>query len=1124
MESTVHRISRSGKLRVILFITVILMISTRAMAQKVSISGKHVSLEKVLKDIRRQTGHNFICKGEWVERIGPITIDVKDASIPEVLDKCLEGRPFAYKIADKTITVYPVSNMPLPEGFSISGTVISTGNKPLDGASVVVQRSRQGAITDARGRFTLKNIRPTDTLNVSFIGYNVRQVALSGQTEVTIVLKDASNQLDEVIMQAYSKSSERFITGNITRVTAKEIEKQSVMNPLLALQGRVPGLVVTPISGFASSPVRMEIRGINSLNTSVPSDPLYVIDGVPLTVLSLGNSANRLSTGFIQDVNFSLPSGTTTNGQSPLFSINPQDIESIEVLKDADATAVYGARGSNGVILITTKKGQPGKMKFDLSINPPMLSMGKTTRRLKLMDTKQYLQMRREAFKNDGITPSITNAPDLMLWDTTRYTDWQKEALGGVEKNFDISAGLSGGSEQTSFRINTNYNRRTNTTNISGATERLAVGSNINSVTRDQKFSVDLSANFSYSHVNVVSPVMNPIFAPNAPPVFDQNGNPNWAEWNANGLLDLYPFGRNLSPANPQSTTTLTSSLHLAYKPFKGLTLSAVLGYNFAYNSTDYFRTIASQNPYRDNLTGGASFNTTHNSGWTVNPQVTYNTRLGKGSLQFNVVATEQVVATNGTNLEGGGYKDDILLGTINNAGTVYTYSASSRSKNASLVGGVSYNWDGKYIVNLNGTRQGSSKFGPDNKYGNFGSVGAAWIASEEKWMSGLLPSFVSFLKFRSSYGLTGSDGVADYQYLALWQIQSVNTNPGGYNDEMALTPTVRPNQRYKWENNRKFEVAMNLGLLQDRVSLSVDYYKNRISDQLTSYPTPAYINAPYMNAIVTNVPLLLENRGWEGAVTAELVNTEKFSLSANFNISRNRNILVAFPDLENTPYAGQYAIGQSVNTQYVYHFVGVDPLTGVIAFKDYNNDGIISNNWVMAPAAGADDRGKAYDLQPRFAGGFGLSGNYKKLTFGFFFTYKKQLGRNLYASLYYSPGAFNQNLPPEFITGAHWQKAGDISTYPAFTTHPVIDSWSSIYFSDLSFTDASFIRLNNANISYPLPEAWGRKIGLKHLTVSLYAQNILTITRYKGGDPETQALSNLPPAGLYTIRFSYNF
>ncbi len=1112
------------------------------MAQTVSIKGNNVPLKKVFSEIKKQTGYTFFYKPVLLENAEKVTIDIHDMPLDDALELLFSNQPITYSYVGKIITLSkkaPVfviadSATKARQSFVVSGTVHNSAGQPLDGASVAVQRTGKGTITNARGEFTLKNPSPTDTLRVSFIGYNSTKVPISGQTHLNIVLNNASNQLDEVVMQAYSRTSQRFATGDITKVTAAEIERQPVMNPLLALQGRVPGLIVTPTTGFASSPVSIQIRGLNSLNSQVPTDPLYVIDGVPLSVLPLksldagglggGDPTTRVSSGFIQQVGINGSFATqTTGGQSLLFSINPEDIESIEILKDADATAVYGSRGSNGVILITTKKGKPGATQFNFHIDPPFLSFGKPTSYLKMLDTRQYLEMRREGFKNDGTIPTLLNAPDLLLWDTTRYTDWQKKTNGGLARSLNITTGVSGGTDQTAYRINANYTKLTNTSNISGSTQRATMAANFNSSTRDRKFSFNLSSQFSYSYVDVIPPVVNPWFAPNAPPIFDKKGNPNWADWSAGGLLGnySYPFAGYLSPANPQSTTTTNNSLLLSYKPFKGLVISTILGYNFSYNSTRSFRTIAAQSPYIANRTGSATFNITQNSGWTINPQVSYTTRLSKGELQLSLIATEQYIATNGSNQTGSGYISDILLGSVSNAPYTASENASSQSRNASFIGAVNYIYDKKYIINLNGTRQGSSKFGPDNKYGNFGSVGAAWIASEEDWLKKMLPSQISFLKFRGSYGLTGSDGIAEYQYLALWQI-GTPASTGGYDGNIVLTPSVRPNQKYKWENNTKLEGAMDLGLLKDRISMGVRYYRNRVSNQLTTYPTPGFLNSFYINNLITNVPLLLQNSGWEGEVRAKLVTEKDLNLFAVFNISHNKNVLLSFPGLATSPYASTYAIGLSLNAVALLHSLGTDPLSGLPSFQDFNHNGIVDiNSNYKYPPVGSDDRGVIYDLQPRLTGGFGLDGNYKRLSFSVFFTYKKQTGKSIYGNLIGTPGSFNVNQPAA-IFDRIWRKPGDIAEYPKFSANPTSMLYYSFGQSDGVYTDASYIRLTNMSVSYALPDAWGTKLGLKNPRVSVNAQNILTITPYKGGDPETQ-LPFAPPR-LYTFRIDFNF
>src|SRR5258708_5258684 len=287
--------------------------------------------------------------------------------------------------------------------------------------------------------------------------------------------------------------------------------------------GRVAGLVITSSSGYASSPVKVEIRGRNTINPGFTSDPLYIIDGVPLTVLEVGGqSTNQYgSTGFIQNGTF-----TATGGQSPFFSLNPADIESIEVLKDADATAIYGSRGANGVILITTKKGKAGKTTFSLNLTQ---GMSEVTRHWAMLNTPQYLQMRREAFKNDGITPTLGNAPDLLLWDTTRNTNWQDQLWGGMGQVTNLQTALSGGDDRTVFRIGAGYSRQTEILTHSGANQRASVSFNLNHHSLDQKFSVSLTTNFSYALVNTLYTPSAVSTAPDAPPIYNSAGGLNYA-------------------------------------------------------------------------------------------------------------------------------------------------------------------------------------------------------------------------------------------------------------------------------------------------------------------------------------------------------------------------------------------------------------------------------------------------------------------------------------------------------------------------------------------------------------------------------------------------------------------
>jgi TonB-dependent SusC/RagA subfamily outer membrane receptor len=481
-------------------------------------------------------------RDEWLGQASKVTLDVKDATVEQVLELCFRNQPFTYSILDKLVVVKqkPPPAVVLesieaspPPPLDITGRITNKEGEPLAGANIIIKGTGRGVVADANGKFLLKNVNSTDEIVLSFVGYKKQTIKVGVITNFTLVMEAATNELDKVVVQAYGITSQRFTTGSIVRVTAEDIQKQPVMNPLLALQGKVAGLQVTQTSGYASAPIKLELRGRNALSNTIHSDPLYIIDGVPLSVVALNDGVYLYgSPGFLQN---SL--GGPAGGQSPLFNINPADIESIEVLKDADATAIYGSRGANGVVLITTKKGKPGKTKFDLSVQEGITHV---TRFYKLLNTQQYLAMRHEAFKNDGLTPDPIADFDINgTWDTTRYTDWQKEFYGGMGRALNTVAGLSGGNAQTSFRIGASCSRTTNVLTVSGADQRSTLSLNLQHRTPDQRFKMSLTAGYSFAKSDMINmPSVIGSIAPDAPALYDSAGNLNYAGW---GELPVTP-------------------------------------------------------------------------------------------------------------------------------------------------------------------------------------------------------------------------------------------------------------------------------------------------------------------------------------------------------------------------------------------------------------------------------------------------------------------------------------------------------------------------------------------------------------------------------------------------------
>ncbi|HVU94330.1 MAG TPA: SusC/RagA family TonB-linked outer membrane protein [Puia sp.] len=1115
------------RLTALLLFGVCLHVSARSYSQTVTLSERNASLQEIFKAIHRQTGYQFFYEDALLDKAGKFSIIVKDAPVDEVLSQCLKGLPITYSIINKTIVVKareePQTTVPPVVGadtahhptatVDLVGIVQDEKGNPLSGATVAIKGKEKGTVTNEKGYYFIKGAPAGSVLTISFIGYNNSYLTVDPVTRISLVtMKLAVNELDQTVVQAYGTTSQRLTTGNIARVGAEEIEKQPVMNPLLALEGRVAGMVVTQTSGYASGPVKVEIRGRNTINPGFTSDPLYIIDGVPLTVLELGGMSSYQggSSGFIQNGVFS-PAG----GQSPFFSLNPADIESIEVLKDADATAIYGSRGANGVILITTKKGKAGKTKFDLSLTQ---GMSKVTRHWAMLNTTQYLQMRREAFKNDGIAPTIGNAPDLLLWDTTRNVNWQDQLWGGMGQVTNLQTSLSGGDDRTVFRIGAGYTRQTEILTRSGANQRASVSFNLNHHSPDQKFSVALTTNFSYSLINSIFTPLAVLLAPDAPPIYNSSGDLNYAPWNAAGLGYNFPFNTLLQPYTSQ-TNALSSNLTLSYELVKGLTARVSLGYNNSELHNSGLRTIASQDPAY-NPTGWAQFGESRNNNWIIEPQLNYRRFIGEGKLDILLGGSDQSTLTDGSGQLGFGYTNDAFIRSIANAPFVSVGENYGQYKYAALFGRINYNWAGKYILDLNARRDGSSRFGPGRQYGNFGSVGAAWIASEENWVKKALPAAISFIKFRGSYGLTGSDAIGDYQYLSQWATSgSVNGTPlVTYQGITPLVNTHAVDQEYHWQTNKKAELAFDLGFLPDsRLLLELAWYQNRCSDQLLQFPTPVFTG---FGNVTANWPADVQNSGLEFLLNAKIIKTPAFSWSASFNIGINRNKLRSYPAIASSPYFSMYKVGQSLNEKYLFHYTGVDPLTGQYSFRDYNHDGNILIDGNVSPGTVDDDRYIAIDLSPKYTGGVGNQFSYKNYGFSFFLSFRKQVGQNAFANNGLPGTMFNQS--PE-IYNSHWQKPGDKAKFARFTT---VGAFSDGAFggSDGVYTDASFVRLSNLSFSYALPAGAAQKAHLQGCNLYIRAENILVISRYKGIDPETQSFGGMPPARIFTGGLSFNF
>lgn len=1071
------------KITFFLLLATFMSVSASSLAQKVTLNTTNANLKMVLKDIKKQTGYSFIIDEQLLDNAKTVTLHLNNTGINAALDQLFENQPLTFTIEDKVVTIKEKkpsfldklkSSLNLDK-IDVHGRVVNENGEPLSGATVTVRGVNQSTSTDANGYFYLSDVNQDATIAISYIGYNKQELkAIKDLGTVKLVV--TSNSLDQVQVIAYGTTTERLNTGDVTTIKSSDIEKAPVDNVLAAIEGKVSGLLVNQNNGMPNSSFSVQIRGQNSISNG--NDLLYVIDGVPYTSELVASSTLNPA------------------GGNPLNFINPADIESISILKDADATSIYGSRAANGAMLITTKKGKAGKLKLDINASQGMAQAPLTAQ---FLNTPEYLAMRQEAFKNDGAQPNQYNAPDLLVWDTTRYTNWEKYLIGRTAQYNNISANLSGGNNNTQYLFGATYHDQSTVFPSSDADQKVSLHFNLASSSDDQKFKFNLTANYMVDNSNLPDYDLTSFIntPPDAPSVYNSNGSLNWANSTFQNPLAL-------SLARYTATTNnIVSNALLSYNLIKGLFIRSSFGYTNLQSNEFSSLPIAGQNPAYS-PTGSSMFGNNNIHSWTVEPQLSYSLSVKKSHVEALVGSTFEENSTNGQSLGAQGYTSDALLESIQAAPRVLIGSISNIIyKYSALFGRVNYNYDDKYLINVNWRRDGSSRFGPADEFHNFASVGGAWIFTKEDFFK-KDNNILSFGKLRASYGTTGSDQIGDYRFYNLYQ-----SGYSQYQGTTGLTPTGFYNPNLEWELTKKLEGGLELGFLKDRILLQVNYYADRSSNQLLSSPLPSITG---FTSIPINFPATVQNSGWEFMLNTTNISSKDFKWKTSFNLTANQNKLVAFPGLSDNPnFENSYVIGQPITVVRVFHSLGVDPQTGVYEFEDSQGKPTFNPSFPT-------DATSFVNLAPKFYGGFQDSFIYKAWQLDIFFQFRKQMGRNPLFSLFAPPG-FEANDLTAVLN--RWQSPGDKATVEQLTERFGSNPFNAYQYaqqSDLAYVDASFIRLSNLSLSYQLPGDWLKKFGVHGVQIYVHGQNLLTITKYKGLDPETQNMGGLPVLRVITV------
>jgi TonB-linked SusC/RagA family outer membrane protein len=1100
------------RITAVLLLAACLQVSARGVSQTLTLSFKNAPLEQVLNEIQKQTGYSFFYEDGLLKNAKPVDIAVKKVTLAQALEICFNNQPFTYKIVNNAVSIRRKemaieAAMQLPpttgDPVTVSGKVTDAQGQPLVGANVKVKGSSTGTTTDNLGRFTLANLNEDAILEISFVGHDAQSFHIKGKPFLAIALVQKQSILDETVIIGYGTSSRRFTTGNIATIKSEDIEKRPVQNPLLALQGRVPGVEVTQLSGLNGGGVQVRIQGINSIGSlgtgtiKTGSDPLVVVDGVPYPTQLVDSRMEAI-----------------VQGGSPLNYINPTDIESMDVLKDADATAIYGSRAASGAILITTKKGKVGRTAFNVNIQQ---GWGKVTRMADMMNTRQYLDMRYEAYRNTGVPVSTLKSDasnyDITLWDTTRNTDWQEVLIGGSAQYTNINAGISGGAPNVQYLVNGTYNRRTTVFPGNFDDKIGGLHFNINASSNDQRFRLQLTGSYMFDQNHLGDDLTNLSVKtePNAPPLYTDNGILNWAPDVAGNSSWVNPLAASVNRDFFNTTKNLVTNAVMSYLILSGLRFSCSFGYTDLRSDLYLPSRLEAERPERRaTAQRRASFGNRSMGSWIMEPQFLYTGKIGQGKIEGLLGATVQKSSTNSLSIFGSGFASDLLMKSLLFAtSSMPLVSSTEINRFNALFGRLNYVWANKYLINLTGRRDGSNKFGGANKFHNFWSVGAGWIFSEEKWIQQNLP-FLSFGKLRASYGTTGNDQIPSFSYLSIYNINNPSIL---YQNNYGLNPVGIPNPHLQWEETRKLQGGIDLGIFADRLVIGATYAINRSSNQLIGYILPDLTG---FSTITKNLPATVRNTSWEFIVNGTILKSKDFCWNSSINLTIPRNKVLSFPGIEFTSYSSGtqgIIVGQPIGVAKVLNYYGINPASGRYLALDKNG------NPTYTPNSPTDNIGLVSTLSDWY-GGWVNSISFKGVQLDVLLQFVRKKGPR---DLFFYNGSM---YPGEFFSGSsnqstsvlnRWQKPGDNGLIGRYSTSELgirtitdSDSWYSY--------DASYARLKNLSLSWQLPVVWLKKMHLKNARVYFRGENLATFTHYTGLDPETMSLSALPPLKMWTI------
>lgn len=1076
-------------------------------AQKVTMKFRQVKLSKVFDAITQQTGLTVAYSRPTVNPDRIVTVEANNEELSQVLTQLLKGTNVVFEIGEKKIYLKEKSVLDAAQTGNvktISGVVVDEKEESVIGASVVVKGTSIGTITDIDGNFSLSGVPSDGRIVISYIGYQNQEVSVKDKKSFAVTLLEDSKQLDEVVVIGYGTERKSDLSTAVSQVKAKDFESVSYSDPGQAIAGRMPGVYIKQASGAPGGNPQISIRGTGTISSG--SSPLVVVDGLPVT------------------------------DEVGLNSINPNDIESINVLKDVASTAIYGSRAANGVILVTTKNGKAGKTQYTFNT---YYGIQQVEKKYDLVNAYQQAELMAESREYRGqeipnfIKPYLENQKGLV------NTDWQDHIFRSAPTSY-YELSVSGANEQTNFFVSGSYYNQEGIV-IGSGYERFSARINLSSKLSNKfEFGINLNPNYSIrdkitegweeSPLSMGLYNSYPFF-----PVYEADGSYAISKQ----ILAVQNYGGMAEVENNVAMAELTTNkvenfkllggANLSYKPIEGLTFKAYVGGYFVSNRAEYYRpsTIGAYRQAAPTI-AKASSSTYETINWISENTVTFNKNWEKHSLEALGGMSFQKETTNTNSINAENFPNDDIP-TLNAALTINSASATRYQWALfSYFGRLKYDYKKKYFFTAALRVDGSSRFGRNNRFGTFPSLSAAWRISEESFFP--KNNIISELKPRVSWGISGNDKIGNYSSLSL-----MSSAKYSFNDVLVagLRPNTSPNDNLSWEKNNTINVGLDVGLFNNALNLNFEYYASKTSDMLLEVPVPAY--SGYSTSL-QNVGSV-QNKGFEFAASYKN-NIRKLRYQISANIATNKNKVLSLGPNQNEIVTARNItkIGHPIGALYGYRIVGIfeneEQLKNLPNYRNSQKVGdyIFKNIDDSDDQITEKDREIIGDPHPDFTYGGNIQLFYKNFDFG------------ITLQGVYGVDVMNRDLPTTILSSEVWSVMSKEYYHnrwispdkPGKYAKAGSNSNTLSRESDLMMQDGSFFRIRDISLGYTIDKKLLKRTFLENVRVYVSVKNPILISRYMGLNPESQDSSNPLNAGItlgqypaernFTIGASVNF